>query len=156
METVIKELNEKLVQLEKNLLNKNEEFESFKIETKTKYKNMHNNNTELLNIAKEEKEKYKLSIEENEMLKRNNSEMETIVKELNEKLNQLEIESQNKVIDFENFKNKIELLKIIKQEREKSKFSISLTEENEFFNKEMVRMERMLKIKEYFTVVAKI
>jgi hypothetical protein len=80
METVIKELNEKLVQSKKNLQNKNEEFESYKIETITKYKNMHNNNTELLYIAKEEKEKYKLSIEENEMLKRNNSEMETIVK----------------------------------------------------------------------------
>jgi hypothetical protein len=45
-------------------------------------------------------------------------------------------------------KNKIELLKIIKQEREKSKFSISLMEENVFFKKEMVRMERMLKIKD--------
>ncbi len=156
---IINGLNEKQALSKNNTKNNSEEVEKIDNNTGNQVKNFELKILELLEIIKQEAQKHKLLVEVNENLKRNNFEFQEFIKELNGKLVQSEKKFQNIEKEFANFKNnigieimnyeknKIQLLEIIKQEREKIGFYTSYYNKNKSLKRKLTSSGKALELK---------
>jgi hypothetical protein len=156
---IINGLNEKQALSKNNTENTSEEVENIDNNTENQVKNSELKILELLEIIKQEAEKHKLLVEDNENLKRNNFEFQQFINELNGKFVQSDKKFQNIDKEFANFKNnigieimnyeknKIQLLEIIKQEREKIGFYANHYDENKSLKRKLMSSGKALELK---------